>query len=65
MLASAAYARRNLPALPVPPLPPASPGPPAVLPVDPPPAAGVTASDLATLAAGAAARAWTLARGAP
>jgi hypothetical protein len=65
VLAAAAYARQDLPALPAPPLPPARPGAAAVLPVDPPPGAGVTTADLATLAAGAAARAWALAHGEP
>ncbi len=61
--AKAAYARQDLPPLPAPPLPPARPGRPAVLPVDPPPEAGVTAADLAALAAGAVARAFALAHG--
>ena len=65
VLAETAYAREDLPALPAPPLPPARPGPAAVLPVDPPADAGVTAEELATLAAGAAVRAWALAHGEP
>ena len=63
VLATTAYARADLPSVPAPPLPPSRPGRPAALPVDPPPQAGFTAADLAVLAAGAAARAWALARG--
>ena len=56
--------RRSLASLPAPPLPPQRPGQPAVLPVDPPPGAGLRAEDLVALAADAAARAFQLATGA-
>jgi hypothetical protein len=55
--------RRSLAPLPAPPLPPQRPGQPAVLPVDPPPGAGLRAEDLVALAADAAARALQLATG--
>src|SRR5919204_517435 len=48
---------------PAPPLPPQRPGQPAVLPVDPPPGAGLRSEDLMALAADAAARAFQLATG--
>jgi uncharacterized Zn finger protein len=57
-----AYRRSPAP-LPAPPLPPPRPGQPAVLPVDPPPAAGLRPEDLVALAADAAARAFQLATG--
>jgi SWIM zinc finger len=57
-----AYRRAPAP-LPAPPLPPPRPGQPAVLPVDPPPGAGLRPEDLVTLAADAAARAFQLATG--
>jgi uncharacterized Zn finger protein len=57
-------AYRCVPApLPAPPLPPQRPGQPAVLPVDPPPGAGLRPEDLVALAADAAARAFQLATG--
>jgi uncharacterized Zn finger protein len=56
--------RRPLAPLPAPPLPPPRPGQPSVLPVDPPPAAGLRSEDLVALAADAAARALQLATGA-
>jgi uncharacterized Zn finger protein len=55
--------QRPLAPLPAPPLPPQRPGQPAVLPVDPPPGAGLRPEDLAALAADAAARALQLATG--
>jgi uncharacterized Zn finger protein len=55
--------QRSLAALPAPPLPPQRPGQPAVLPVDPPPGAGLRPEDLVALAADAAARAFQLATG--
>jgi uncharacterized Zn finger protein len=55
--------RRSLAPLPAPPLPPQRPGQPAVLPVDPPPGAGLRSEDLVALAADAAARAFQLATG--
>jgi uncharacterized Zn finger protein len=55
--------RRLLAPLPAPPLPPQRPGQPAVLPVDPPPGAGLRPEELAALAADAAARALQLATG--
>jgi len=55
--------QRSLAPLPAPPLPPQQPGQPAVLPVDPPPAAGLRSEDLLALAADAAARAFQLATG--
>jgi uncharacterized Zn finger protein len=55
--------RRLLAPLPVPPLPPQRPGQPSVLPVDPPPGAGLRSEDLVALAADAAARAFQLATG--
>jgi hypothetical protein len=55
--------QRSLAPLPAPPLPPQRPGQPAVLPVDPPPGAGLRAEDLVALAADAAARAFQLATG--
>jgi uncharacterized Zn finger protein len=58
-----AYRRAPAP-LPPPPLPPQQPGQPAVLPVDPPPGAGLRSEDLVALAADAAARAFQLATGA-
>jgi uncharacterized Zn finger protein len=57
-----AYQRSPAP-LPAPPLPPQRPGQPAVLPVDPPPEAGLRPEDLLALAADAAARAFQLATG--
>ena len=60
--ASEAY-RRPLAPLPAPPLPPQRPGQPAVLPVDPPPGAGLRSEDLMALAADAAERAFQLATG--
>jgi uncharacterized Zn finger protein len=48
---------------PAPPLPPQRPGQPAVLPVDPPPGAGLRPEDLLALAADAAERAFQLATG--
>ncbi len=59
MLAKNAY-RRELAPLPVLALPAGRPGRPAPLPVPPPAAAGVTARELAELAASAARRAWEL-----
>ena len=59
---AAAPARR--PSLPPLPLPPPQPGRPAVLAVDPPPASGLTAEALRSLAADAATRAFELAHGA-
>jgi uncharacterized Zn finger protein len=55
--------QRPLAPPPAPPLPPQRPGQPAVLPVDPPPGAGLRPEDLAALAADAAARAFQLATG--
>jgi uncharacterized Zn finger protein len=55
--------QRSLASLPAPPLPPQRPGQPAVLPVDPPPDAGLRPEDLVALAADAAARAFQLATG--
>jgi uncharacterized Zn finger protein len=55
--------QRSLAPLPAPPLPPPRPGQPAVLPVDPPPEAGVRPEDLLALGADAAARAFQLATG--
>jgi uncharacterized Zn finger protein len=55
--------RRPLAPLPAPPLPPQRPGQPAVLPVDPPPEAGLRSEDLLALAGDAAARAFQLATG--
>ena len=55
--------QRPLATPPAPPLPPHRPGQPAVLPVDPPPEAGVRPEDLLALAADAAARAFQLATG--
>jgi uncharacterized Zn finger protein len=55
--------QRPLAPLPAPPLPPQRPGQPSVLPVDPPPGAGLRSEDLMTLAADAAARAFQLATG--
>jgi uncharacterized Zn finger protein len=55
--------QRSLASLPAPPLPPQRPGQPAVLPVDPPPEAGLRPEDLVALAADAAARAFQLATG--
>jgi uncharacterized Zn finger protein len=55
--------RRSLASLPAPPLPPQRPGQPAVLPVDPPPGAGLRPEELVALAADAAARAFQLATG--
>jgi uncharacterized Zn finger protein len=55
--------QRSLAPLPAPPLPPQRPGQPAVLPVDPPPDAGLRPEDLVALAADAAARAFQLATG--
>jgi uncharacterized Zn finger protein len=55
--------QRSLAPLPAPPLPPQRPGQPAVLPVDPPPDAGLRPEDLLALAADAAARAFQLATG--
>ena len=55
--------QRSLASLPAPPLPPQRPGQPAVLPVDPPPGAGLRPEDLVALAADAAARAFQLATG--
>ena len=55
--------QRSLAPLPAPPLPPQRPGQPAVLPVDPPPGAGLRPEDLVALAADAAARAFQLATG--
>jgi len=55
--------QRTLAPLPAPPLPPQRPGQPAVLPVDPPPGAGLRPNDLVTLAADAATRAFQLATG--
>jgi uncharacterized Zn finger protein len=55
--------QRSLAPLPAPPLPPPRPGQPAVLPVDPPPGAGLRSEDLVALAADAAARAFQLATG--
>jgi uncharacterized Zn finger protein len=55
--------QRSLAPLPAPPLPPQRPGQPAVLPVDPPPEAGLRPEDLQALAADAAARAYQLATG--
>jgi uncharacterized Zn finger protein len=55
--------QRSLAPLPAPPLPPQRPGQPAVLPVDPPPGAGLRSEDLVALAADAAARAFQLATG--
>jgi uncharacterized Zn finger protein len=60
--ANQAY-RRPLAPLPAPPLPPQRPGRPSVLPVDPPPGAGLRSEDLVALAADAAARAFELATG--
>jgi uncharacterized Zn finger protein len=55
--------RRPLAPPPAPPLPPQRPGQPAVLPVDPPPGAGLRPEDLLALAADAAERAFQLATG--
>jgi uncharacterized Zn finger protein len=55
--------QRPLAPLPAPPLPPPRPGQPSVLPVDPPPGAGLRSEDLLALAADAAARAHQLATG--
>jgi len=55
--------QRSLAPLPAPALPPQRPGQPAVLPVDPPPGAGLRSEDLVALAADAAARAFQLATG--
>jgi uncharacterized Zn finger protein len=55
--------QRSLASLPAPPLPPQRPGQPAVLPVDPPPDAGLRPEELAALAADAAVRAFQLATG--
>ena len=55
--------RRPLAPLPAPPLPPPRPGQPSVLPVDPPPGAGLRSEDLVALAADAAERAFQLATG--
>jgi len=55
--------QRPLAPLPAPPLPPPRPGQPSVLPVDPPPGAGLRPEDLVALAADAAARAFQLATG--
>jgi uncharacterized Zn finger protein len=55
--------QRPLAPLPAPPLPPPRPGQPSVLPVDPPPGAGLRSEDLVALAADAAARAFQLANG--
>jgi uncharacterized Zn finger protein len=55
--------QRSLASPPAPPLPPPRPGQPAVLPVDPPPDAGLRSEELAALAADAAARAFQLATG--
>jgi uncharacterized Zn finger protein len=55
--------RRPLAPLPAPALPPPRPGQPSVLPVDPPPGAGLRPEDLVALAADAAARAFQLATG--
>jgi uncharacterized Zn finger protein len=55
--------QRPLAPLPAPPLPPPRPGQPSVLPVDPPPGAGLRSEDLVALAADAAARAFQLATG--
>src|SRR5205823_4981773 len=57
-----AYQRSPAP-LPPPPLPPQRPGQPSVLPVDPPPGAGLRPEDLMALAADAASRALELATG--
>ncbi|MFL6104005.1 MAG: SWIM zinc finger family protein [Actinomycetes bacterium] len=55
--------QRSLAPPPAPPLPPPRPGQPSVLPVDPPPGAGLRPEDLVALAADAAARAFQLATG--
>jgi hypothetical protein len=55
--------QRSLAPPPAPPLPPPRPGQPSVLPVDPPPGAGLRSEDLVALAADAAARAFQLATG--
>jgi uncharacterized Zn finger protein len=55
--------QRPLAPLPAPPLPPRRPGQPSVLPVDPPPGAGLRPQDLVALAADAAGRAFQLATG--
>jgi uncharacterized Zn finger protein len=55
--------QRPLAPLPAPPLPPPRPGQPSVLPVDPPPGAGLRPEVLVALAADAAARAHQLATG--
>jgi uncharacterized Zn finger protein len=60
--AGQAYQRPLAPP-PAPPLPPQRPGQPSVLPVDPPPGAGLRSEDLVALAADAAARAFQLATG--
>jgi uncharacterized Zn finger protein len=60
--AGQAYQRAPAP-LPAPPLPPPRPGQPSVLPVDPPPGAGLRSEDLVALATDAAARAFQLATG--
>jgi uncharacterized Zn finger protein len=57
-----AYQRSPAPP-PAPPLPPPRPGQPSVLPVEPPPGAGLRSEDLVALAADAAARAFQLATG--
>jgi uncharacterized Zn finger protein len=55
--------QRSLAPPPAPPLPPPRPGQPSVLPVDPPPGAGLRSEDLVALAADATARAFQLATG--
>jgi uncharacterized Zn finger protein len=55
--------QRSVPPVPAPPLPPRRPGQPSVLPVDPPPGAGLRPEDLTALAADAASRALELATG--
>lgn len=62
MLARDAY-RRPVAELPAPALPPRRPARPVPLPAEPPPTSGVTAHELAELAAAAASRAWQLLRG--